>query len=138
MTDQQPDLVQPETRAFLPLGSVVILKGSVKKLLIVSRGSIVNDEFFDYGAFLYPEGMIDTNIAYFHHDDILKVVHEGHTDADDELVLEILNDAYTRYQQEHPTTPAPAPAPVPSTAVPVAVAADDLFAGVRDLGDDNE
>lgn len=133
MTEQQPDPVQHQSRSFLPLGSVVILKGSVKKLLIVSRGSIVEGEFFDYGAFLYPEGMIDTNIAYFNHDDILKIAHEGYRDTDDELVLEILNDAYTRFQQEQDEATLAAP-----VAVAAAVADDDPFANVRDLGDDDE
>lgn len=134
MTDQQPEPVQDNTRSLLPLGSVVILQGSVKKLLVVSRGSIVEGEFFDYGAFLYPEGMIDTNIAYFNHDNILKTVHEGYRDTDDELVLEILNDAHTRFQQKQ-QRPASAPAP----AAPASVAGDDdPFANVRDLGADDE
>ncbi|AZZ55986.1 DUF4176 domain-containing protein [Rathayibacter iranicus] len=133
MTDLQPDSVHEESRTFLPLGSVVILKGSVKKLVIVSRGSIVKDQFFDYGAFLYPEGMVDTNVAYFNGDDIAKIVYEGYRDTDDELVLAILNNAYIRFQQEHRP-----PAAVPALAAPARVAADDLFAGVRDLGDDDE
>jgi len=122
---------QPETRSFLPLGTVVILKGSVKKLLVVSRGSIVEGRFFDYGAFLYPEGMIDTNIAYFNRDDILKVVFEGYTDAD-ELVIEILNDAHADYLQDAAGALAVAE---PAAAV---VDVDDPFASVRDLGDDDE
>ncbi|MDR6865509.1 hypothetical protein J2Y69_000091 [Microbacterium resistens] len=137
MTDQQPDPVQQESRSFLPLGSVVILKGSVKKLLVVSRGSIVEGEFFDYGAFLFPEGMIDTNIAYFNHDDILKNVFEGYRDTDDELVLEILNDAYLRFQQGRRESAVAPVAPVRMSPAP-AVAAGDLFAGVRDVGGDDE
>lgn len=134
MIDQKLESVTQEKRTFLPLGSVVILNGSVKKLLIVSRGSIVEGSFFDYGAFLFPEGMIDSNIAYFDQGDILKVVFEGYSDTDDELVLEILNDAYSRFHEngESARTPAAPPAPV------VAVSSDDPFAGVRDLGDDDE
>lgn len=123
---------QTETRSFLPLGSVVILKGSVKKLLVVSRGSIVEGEFFDYGAFLYPEGLIDTNIAYFNRDDILKVVFEGYADADDELVIEILNDAHADYLQDEAGAQSAAE---PAAAV---VNVDDPFASVRDLEDGDE
>lgn len=46
----------------LPLGSVVILKGNVKKMMIIARlialpvkGQVYR---FDYGACLYPEGMV--------------------------------------------------------------------------------
>ena len=123
---------QPETRSFLPLGSVVILKGSVKKLLVVSRGSMVEGDFFDYGAFLYPEGMIDSNIAYFNRGDILKVVFEGYADADDELVVEILNDAEAEFLRD-----AGGERVVAEPVAP-AVIDDDPFAGVRDLGDDDE
>lgn len=128
MTQEQQEL--SDHRTFLPLGSVVILRGSVKKLLIVSRGSIVEDAFFDYGAFMYPEGMIDANIAYFNHDDILKIVHEGYADEDNDLVLEILDDAYARFQQQ---------ASAAATATPAQPSVEDAdpFASVRDLvGDD--
>ncbi|AZZ56377.1 DUF4176 domain-containing protein [Rathayibacter iranicus] len=134
MTDLQSDSGPLGGRTFLPLGSVVILNGSVKKLLIVSRGSVVEDQFFDYGAFLFPEGMVDTNVVYFSGDNIAKIVSEGYRDADEDLVVEILNIAYARFQQEHRP-----PAAVPALVAPARVAADDdLFAGVRDVGDDDE
>ncbi|WP_431245761.1 DUF4176 domain-containing protein [Leifsonia xyli] len=120
---------------FLPLGSVVILRGSVKKLLIVSRGSIVEDVFYDYGAFMYPEGMIDSKVAYFNHDNILRVVHVGYADDDDALVVEILNDAYAEFQERRENEPKPL-APVPSA--PPAAEVEDMFASVRDLADEDE
>jgi hypothetical protein len=129
MTEKQQ--VSEQERSFLPLGSVVILNGSVKKLLIVSRGSVVEDVFYDYGAFLYPEGMIDANVAYFDHTDILKVVHEGYADDDNELALEILNDAYARFRERRASESTPVPAASPAPEV-------DLFASVRDLVDDDE
>ncbi|PPF62124.1 hypothetical protein C5C18_14910 [Rathayibacter tritici] len=134
MTELQADSGLLVSRTFLPLGSVVILNGSVKKLVIVSRGSIFEDTLFDYGAILYPEGLIDTNIAYFNQDDIMKTVHEGYRDTDDELAVDVLNDARTRFQQKRNESV--------SASVPVASAAraaeDDPFASVRDLGDDDE
>lgn len=125
------DEVREQERSFLPLGSVVIVNGSVKKLLIVCRGAVVEDVFYDYGAFLYPEGMIDTNVGYFNHDDIFKVVHEGYVDGDNELALEVLNDAYARFLERRvsESTPLPAASTAPIT---------DLFASVRDLADDDE
>jgi hypothetical protein len=128
--EQQPQ--QGEKREFLPLGSIVILKGSVKKLMIVARASIVEDDFFDYGAFMYPEGLIDTNVAYFKREDILKVVHEGFSDDDDHLVVEIMSDAYHQFLQRRDGVAA---SPEPETVVPVPPSAqgDDPFASVRDL-----
>lgn len=45
---------------YLPLGSVVIVHGGVKKYVIVARGLQlkINGDYklFDYGACTYPEG----------------------------------------------------------------------------------
>lgn len=76
----------------LPLGSIIILKGNTKKMMIISRviavpvkGSIYR---FDYGACLYPEGVVGENLIYFNHEDIFKIVQEGYTNDENELMLE--------------------------------------------------
>lgn len=89
-----------EVKQFLPLGSIVILQGGLKKLMIVSRGNILNDTYFDYGAILYPEGMVDDNMAYFNELDIRKVISEGYTDEDNTLVIETINQAYNAYTSQ--------------------------------------
>ena len=43
---------------------------------------------FDYGACLYPEGMVGDSLIYFNHEDVFKVVQEGYSDDDNELMLE--------------------------------------------------
>ena len=76
----------------LPLGSIVILKGNTKKMMIIARviGLPVKGEVyrFDYGACLYPEGMVGDSLIYFNQEDIFKVVQEGYTDDDNEIMLE--------------------------------------------------
>ena len=46
---------------YIPLGSVVYLKGGIKKLLVVARAIMAanggKQYFFDYGGVLYPEGI---------------------------------------------------------------------------------
>ena len=76
----------------LPLGSIVILKGNTKKMMIIARlialpikGQVYR---FDYGACLYPEGMVGDSLIYFNQEDIFKVVQEGYTDDDNEIMLE--------------------------------------------------
>lgn len=80
---------------YLPLGSVVVLKGGIQKLLIISRGINVkrNGEvlFFDYGGVLYPEGLMGEQMAYFNHDGIEKVIFEGYDDADSKTLAENIN-----------------------------------------------
>ena len=64
----------------LPLGSIIILKGNTKKMMIISRVIAVpvkgNIYRFDYGACLYPEGVVGENLIYFNHEDIFKIVQE--------------------------------------------------------------
>ena len=69
---------------YLPLGSVVIVHGGVKKYVIVARGLQlkINGDYklFDYGACTYPEGMMGDRLMYFQASDINKVVFKGYTD----------------------------------------------------------
>lgn len=77
---------------YLALGSIVLVKGNVKKLMIVARGVLAGKEpekkLFDYGAVLYPEGLMDERLIFLNHRDIYKVVAEGYSDSDDEIMNE--------------------------------------------------
>ena len=87
---------------YLPLGSVVLLKGGVQKILIIARALKVRNGaeefFFDYGGVTYPEGLIGDQMAYFNADKISKVVFEGFSDIDDENMVENIN----RFLAENP------------------------------------
>ena len=80
---------------YVPLGSVVYLKGGIKKLLIVARViNVANDGkqfFFDYGGVLYPEGITGDQIAYFNHDDISSVFFRGCDDEENKGMTEAIN-----------------------------------------------
>ena len=80
---------------YSPLGSVVYLKGGVKKLLIVARAINVaknnKQYFFDYGGVLYPEGITGDQMAYFNHDDVSSVFFRGCDDAENKGMCEAIN-----------------------------------------------
>lgn len=81
---------------FLPLGSVIKLRGGIRKVIIVSRGlmTIIGDRalYFDYGGAIYPEGIIGDQIMYFNHVDIEEVVFEGYEDGENkEMVKQLQN-----------------------------------------------
>ena len=86
---------------YLPLGSVVLLKGGMQKILIIARALKVrngNEEFFfDYGGVTYPEGLVGDQMAYFNADKINKVVFEGYTDIDNENMVENINQFIAEY-----------------------------------------
>ncbi|MBC1925540.1 DUF4176 domain-containing protein [Listeria innocua] len=117
-----------EQKTYLPLGSIVITEGSLKKLMIVSRATILGNEYYDYQAVLYPEGMIDENVACFNREDIIKIVHEGFTDDDDELLIAEINAAYARFEAGEKLIEE-----VENTET--VSEEDDPFAAVRDLED---
>ena len=87
---------------YLPLGSIVLLKGGVQKMIIISRAINVRNNgktfFFDYGAVPYPEGLISDKMAYLNHDSISKIVFEGFHDDDDANMVENIH----RYLDENP------------------------------------
>ena len=83
---------------YLPLGSIVILKGGVQKVVIIARGLVTAVTapagFFDYGGCLYQQGIIGDQIMYFNHEDIAKIVFEGYTDDDDKMMVDNINEWY--------------------------------------------
>lgn len=91
------------TTNYLPLGSIVLLKGATKKLLIIARALNVKREdhiyFFEYGAVAYPEGLTGDQMAYFNHADISKVIFEGYSDVENENIIETIQ----RYVAANPS-----------------------------------
>lgn len=85
---------------FLPIGTVVLLKGGKKELMIISycivpsgeaydkNGKVdVGNKMFDYGGCVYPEGMITSDQLFaFNHEQIEKIVYKGYeTDNQKEI-----------------------------------------------------
>lgn len=93
---------------YLPLGSIVVVRGGVKKTMIIARGLAAKIDgstvVFDYGGCLYPEGLLGENILYFNHADIAKVVFEGYNDEDNFLMVENINNwlKETPYERGNP------------------------------------
>ena len=72
---------------FLPVGTVVMLKGGSKRLMITGFCTMdVNDmnTMYDYCGCLYPEGIVksDQN-AVFNHDQIDKIYYIGYKDEEE-------------------------------------------------------
>ena len=68
-------------KEFLPVGSVVLLKGGRKKVMITGFCSIDKENMekvYDYNGCLYPEGIINSNvIELFDHKQIDQVIFRG-------------------------------------------------------------
>ena len=73
---------------YLPIGSVVLLKGATKRLMISGFCAIDNsnkDKIWDYSGCMYPEGFLNSNqICLFDHDQIEKIYHIGLSNDNEE------------------------------------------------------
>lgn len=70
----------------LPIGSVVLLKGGQKRIMITGRiqTRAGETEIFDYSACYYPQGIVAPNqMFFFNRDAIDKVFFLGYQDGEE-------------------------------------------------------
>ena len=85
----------------LPLGSIVLLKEGMQKLVIIGRGAVYedagtgSDRFADYMGAIYPTGINPEKTIFFQHENIDKVVFIVYSDEEEVRFLEI----YDEWQQ---------------------------------------
>lgn len=99
---------------FLPIGTVVRLKGGKTEIMITSyciipNGSeIVNGEkkkpkrkIYEYGACIFPTGIMDTNTSLgFNHDQIEEIVHMGLENNTYKEFNKVLNANYDNVKKQ--------------------------------------
>lgn len=78
----------------LPIGSVVLLQGGNKPIMIYGRKQISHNtqKIFDYLGCLYPEGYISEDYhILFNHSDIEQVLFRGFENEDEKRFRHYLN-----------------------------------------------
>ena len=72
---------------FLPIGTVVMLKGGKKRAMITGFCPVADDnkeKVYDYSGCIYPEGFLSSNqTLLFNHDQIEKIYHLGLVDEEE-------------------------------------------------------
>lgn len=69
----------------LPIGSVVLLQGADKRLMIygILQINAEDGKVYDYAGCLYPEGFIDDTSTYmFNHTNVERVDYLGYVDSE--------------------------------------------------------
>lgn len=79
-------------KGVLPVGSIVLLKGGDRKLMVcgicVSMEDDNDPRVFDYSGVLYPDGFEDPDSLFlFNKENIEQVYHIGYMDEDSEEFL---------------------------------------------------
>lgn len=97
-----------EEKRFLPIGTVVLLKGGKREIMITGycimpngdvydksgKVNLKEGQIFDYGACLYPEGVQTSDQLFaFNHDQIAKICFRGYVTDDQKEMSEALNNA---------------------------------------------
>ena len=86
-------------KELLPIGSVVLLKGGKKRLMVFGVKQKRGDtgEEFDYIGVIYPEGNVGNQGQFlFNHKDIAQVYFKGFEDSEREEFLTKLDAYYAR------------------------------------------
>lgn len=82
----------------LPIGSVVLLNGGEKRLVVIGIKQTDADgdgKEYDYLGVLYPEGHMGEDYQYlFNHSDIKQVVFRGYEDAERTAFIDKLAEVY--------------------------------------------
>lgn len=64
----------------LPIGTVVLLKGGLKKIMITGHSSVSRDDsekVYDYNGCIFPEGIMENVFSLFDADQIEEVLYMG-------------------------------------------------------------
>ena len=89
---------------YLPIGTVVMLKGGSKRLMITGFCSVANDDkntIYDYSGCMYPEGFLSSDqTALFNHDQIDKIYYMGLSDDEDKKFKESLNSLISKLNSQ--------------------------------------
>lgn len=72
---------------YLPIGTVVLLEGATKRVMITGFASMspdTGDKVFDYSGCTYPEGFYSYNeVCVFDHSQIKQIFYKGLVDEEE-------------------------------------------------------
>lgn len=81
---------------YLPIGTVVLLKGGSKRVMITGFCSVdsnKSDVIYDYNGCVYPEGYLSSDqTCLFNHDQIDKIYYMGFVDDEEKEFKAKLNE----------------------------------------------
>ena len=91
-------------KTFLPIGSVVLLKGGKKKIMITGYCMKIKEEpdkIYDYNGCVFPEGVLKSNItSVFDHDQIDKIFYVGYRNEESEPFFTNMKEQLKAYNEK--------------------------------------
>ncbi len=90
---------------YLPIGTVVLLKGGRKRAMITGFCSVAQEnqeKIYDYSGCVYPEGYLSSNqVCLFDHDQIDKIFFLGYEDDEEKAFKDKLNKIVASIEEEN-------------------------------------
>lgn len=110
---------------YLPIGTVVLLKGGRKRAMITGFCSVAQEnqeKIYDYSGCVYPEGYLSSNqVCLFDHDQIDKIFFLGYEDEEEKAFKDKLNKIVASIEEENASAaPVEEAAPASSPFTPFA------------------
>ena len=94
---------------FLPIGTVVRLKGGTKRVMIIGFCAMAKEKegkIFDYTGCIYPEGLLSSDqTAMFDHSQIEQVYFKGFVDDEEKEFKNKLNALINQFGAINDSTP---------------------------------
>ena len=88
--------MKKDNEKYLPIGTVVLLKGGSKKVMIIGYKAVVTDTKqteWDYSGCIYPEGMLSSDqLLLFDHSQINEIFFTGFEDEEAKKFHEALKN----------------------------------------------
>ena len=119
---------------YLPIGTVCLLKGGTKKVMIAGFCAVDNnnkEKMYDYSGCMYPEGFLSSDqTALFDHEQIEKVFFEGYIDEDETAFKTQLKTIISKINNVVPTpsatiSPPAEPSPTEQPVITQAIKLDE-------------
>ena len=87
---------------YLPIGTIILLKGATKKLMIAGYCPQTDKEEFDYSGCIWPEGILSSDqTPLFNHNQIEKIVSLGFIDDEQKQFISNLKIAVSKLKQDN-------------------------------------
>lgn len=91
-------------KGLLPIGSVVLVGNSKKKVMIVGvcqKGGSTEQKLWDYAGVIFPEGYLDSQKMFlFNNEQITQIYALGYQDAEQMAFKEKADEAIRRLRKE--------------------------------------
>lgn len=87
---------------YLPIGTVVQLKGGTKRAMIIGYCPVIETgESFDYSACVFPEGVMSSRDGLlFNHGEIEKISHMGLSDEEEKMFVGKVKEVMEKIESE--------------------------------------